>query len=584
MLLPTLGNCAMEAEELLDRYQRGERHFQSVDLGGANLSGVHLKQVDLSGADLGGANLSWAVLTEAELTGANLTRADLQSALLASAHLDRTQLNGANFSRADLRFASVQNARLNWAILEGAQAHRVNLTASRLDRAKLKGAILNKAELSFAQLPEADLSQTNLVAANLREANLREANLTAANLREANLTAANLAEADLGGAMLRSAVLVEADLHRSLLAGADLTRAILDRADLSRADLADAYLLKASFQQSDLLRANLQGVYLLWGNFVGANLQGADLRRADLSGAYLRESSLAGADLREALLVDTHLIETTLEGANLTGCCIYNWHPQEVDWSGVVCEYVFAGFDFTNKRPSDRTSAVEELGLEATSDDRTVLTVEFFEAIDWEALVYAVAAVQRESRDLSLTIRGFETLPDRSRLQVQANHWVNAEWVGDQILRRYPEMVARVGDRRSVIDELLELHNLSDSAGAPSRSVSRSPDWELSQLSERQKNLYWDISRQIQSILNSQSPSQFVDPVQRLLSYLEKQGISTREIRHRAIVEPIVARAKRERKFREQLREWEKQAGISGNGSLVQQLLRFAIALLSKES
>ncbi|MEB3886787.1 pentapeptide repeat-containing protein [Lyngbya sp. CCY1209] len=570
----------MEAEELLDRYQRGERHFQSVDLGGANLSGVNLKQIDLSGADLGGANLSWAVLTEAQLTGANLTRADLQNALLTSAHLDRAKLNGANFSRADLRFASVQNARLNWAILEGIQAHRINLTASRLDRAKLKGAILDKAELGFAQLPEADLSKTNWVAANLREANLREANLREANLREANLTAANLTEADLGGAMLRSAVLVEADLHRSRLGGADLTRATLDRADLSRADLADAYLLKASFRQTDLLRANLQGVYLLWGNFVGANLQGADLRRADLSGAYLQESSLAAADLREALLVDAHLIRTTLEGANLTGCCICNWRPREVDLSGVVCEYLFAGFDFATKQPSDRTSAVEALGLEATSDGRTLLTVEFFEAIDWEALVYAVAAVEGESRDLTLTIWGFETLPDRGRLQLQANHWVNAEWVGDQILGRYPEMVARVGENRAAIAQLLGLHDLSDSAGDPSRS----PHLELSQLSERQKNLYWEISRQIQSILNSQSPSEFVDPVQRLLSYLEKQGISTREIRHRAIVEQIVGRAKREPKFREQLRDWEKQTGIAGNRSPMQQLLRFAIALLSTES
>ena len=46
--------------DLLARYQRGDRDFRQADLRGADLRGADLRDADLSGADLRGADLSGA--------------------------------------------------------------------------------------------------------------------------------------------------------------------------------------------------------------------------------------------------------------------------------------------------------------------------------------------------------------------------------------------------------------------------------------------------------------------------------------------------------------------------------------------
>ena len=69
----------MDAQELLKRYNEGERDFV-----GANLRGAGLQR-----ADLGGANLF-----EANLEGANL----VQRAFLAEANLNGADLQGAVYS------------------------------------------------------------------------------------------------------------------------------------------------------------------------------------------------------------------------------------------------------------------------------------------------------------------------------------------------------------------------------------------------------------------------------------------------------------------------------------------------------
>jgi uncharacterized protein YjbI with pentapeptide repeats len=115
------------AEELLVRYENGERNFagveliqsegvpldSSIDLEGAilrdiNLRGAYLRQADLTGADLFGAflelawlkraivrdanlysaNLSWCNLTQADLRGTNLAHMNATSATFYGANID----------------------------------------------------------------------------------------------------------------------------------------------------------------------------------------------------------------------------------------------------------------------------------------------------------------------------------------------------------------------------------------------------------------------------------------------------------------------------------------------------------------
>lgn len=575
----------MNRQELLDRYQAGERNFTYINLSGANLSGVNLQEIDLTGANLTGVNLSWAVLNQAQLVGVCFRRADLRNAVLTRSNFNQSNLSGANLTKADLRFATLKQADLNWAILTEADLSNTDLTGAKLDQINLEQAKLNHALLMGAELMEANLTRASLIAANLTGTNLRESRLMGANLKDAILTQANLTEADLNGSTLRSANLTGADMHRVILTGADLTEAILDSADLSRGNLTGAYLLKASFKKAYLLRTNLEEVYLLWANLSEANLRGANLRKADLSGSYLSDTILSEADLRDALLIESHLIRTNLEGSKLTGCCIHNWEKVDVELTKVECDYVYTQFDYTSKKPknrypSDRDFLPGELANEP-SEDSHLITVEFMEYPNWEALVYTLVKVEQESYELQLMIQGFESQPDQFFLQVKANHLVNTKLLAEQILTSYLSMKKKILEKRSdilgllnlevpIFNASLDLQEIPEPALPPPPVVEHQNHQALSQ----------EISRQIQSILRSQEPEKFIISVQRLLDFLTKNGVELEEIQHQVIIQGIVQRAQQEPLFKENLFRWEQTANPSERVSLMGELVRFAIALL----
>jgi uncharacterized protein YjbI with pentapeptide repeats len=126
-------------QQLLERYEKGDRRFPGVvipradlrdrDLRGinlshrevmkilkyppylpyANLSGANLEESNLRGVNLRGANLSGANLSDAILKGANLTNANLRGA-----NLFRTNIEGVNFTGADLTGAEIIENCLYW--------------------------------------------------------------------------------------------------------------------------------------------------------------------------------------------------------------------------------------------------------------------------------------------------------------------------------------------------------------------------------------------------------------------------------------------------------------------------------------
>lgn len=121
------GNIA-SASELLQRYAAGDREFEEVRLGNADLQGAILHGVDLSEAILSNANLSradlrGADLSWADLSGANLQGADLRGAILTRADLTRANLTRANLRKADLSLANLTGTQLNEAIMPDGQIH-----------------------------------------------------------------------------------------------------------------------------------------------------------------------------------------------------------------------------------------------------------------------------------------------------------------------------------------------------------------------------------------------------------------------------------------------------------------------------
>lgn len=177
------------ADELLERYKRGERLFTNADDTLASSSTV-LRRNLLYGVRLNSASLSCA-----NLSGANLSHAQFSQAEFGQANLDHANLRGADLSRADM------------------------------SRAQLLLADLRDANLSGADLREADL-----VGADLRGANLFRADLSRAALLQANLRGSSLLEANLSGVCLR-----DADLH-----GAKVGWAVFGSLDLSQVRGLDA--------------------------------------------------------------------------------------------------------------------------------------------------------------------------------------------------------------------------------------------------------------------------------------------------------------------------------------------------------
>ena len=103
--------------ELIERYAKGSRNFQNIDLSNADLAGLNLQNANLIGANLTGANLSNASLDGIKLIAADLTNANLSCASLKKAKLIGANLTGVNLEKANLIDADLTDADLTDAPL-----------------------------------------------------------------------------------------------------------------------------------------------------------------------------------------------------------------------------------------------------------------------------------------------------------------------------------------------------------------------------------------------------------------------------------------------------------------------------------
>jgi len=250
-------------------------------------------------------------------------------------------------------------------------------------------------------LKEADLVMAILCEIDLKRVNLSDADLSFADLSKADLRGANLSDADLSGANLSNANLIGADLT-----GADLSSAILSDADLGGADLTGANLSDADFSRAVLYETNLSETDLS-----GANLSDANLSDANLWIAYCSEANLSRVNLNAAKLIDT-----ILDGAILTGACL--WETQRAGWSinGVICEYVywgnvqFDGFDETFK--DDVTKSFYGPGeFERLFADKTKIRLFFkdgFDPLEFDTLPALIKHLENSHPGIRLRMVGIK--------------------------------------------------------------------------------------------------------------------------------------------------------------------------------
>lgn len=136
----------MTAEELIVRYDAGDRNFAGVELI------QDQPYIDLAELDLRGINLRGAMLRSADFTGANLTGADMTGAFLSCAKFDNAIVRDAS-----LFAATVKEVRFWETDLKGSCLSYISASNAVFCRAKLDGGF-ERCRLDRANFQDATLT------------------------------------------------------------------------------------------------------------------------------------------------------------------------------------------------------------------------------------------------------------------------------------------------------------------------------------------------------------------------------------------------------------------------------------------
>jgi hypothetical protein len=168
-------------------------------------------------------------------------------------------------------------------------------------------------------------------------------------------------------------------------------------------------------------------------------------------------------------------------------------------------------------------------------------------------------------------------------LLLSASRLVNTKLLKQRILQLYSDIFEGFITHRQTILDLLEIQEGEDCQIELPPQTTAAP-LSLSPATDRKWRLYQEVVAQMQLIIKSTSPEQFVDSVQRLLEFLEQQDFPTEEIQKKVITQAIIKRAEKDQMFQKQLLEWEKKVDDAARHSIVGEAVRLAIALILAET
>lgn len=140
-------------DELVERYNAGERIFDGIELVEWSLSGLSktklynlFKGVVLRDIMLRGADIQFGV------PDLNMTGADLSGANLRGAYFYHVDLTGANLTGADLRGAVFKECSVRNAIIRDANLFAANISGCVFSGCDFTGSNLNEINAAFAQI------------------------------------------------------------------------------------------------------------------------------------------------------------------------------------------------------------------------------------------------------------------------------------------------------------------------------------------------------------------------------------------------------------------------------------------------
>lgn len=202
-------------EEIIKRYEAGERNFAGIDLRFINISYSCFMDTNFSGA-----NLQVSAFRNIYLVNINFTNANLQGAIfsgyLIGCNLSNTNLRGVDFegtnlTGVDLTGADMTGANLSGANLIGTNLRNANLTSAKITESTIfcntimpDGRIENK---SSKVIDSQELLKRYAEGEkDFRDIFLDRVDLSGVNLQSINLCGAHLSHVNLQGAFFEGEI------------------------------------------------------------------------------------------------------------------------------------------------------------------------------------------------------------------------------------------------------------------------------------------------------------------------------------------------------------------------------------------
>lgn len=139
----------INTSELIERYQRGERNFQSTLIEAKNLDQINLNGADFSRSRFYGCVIRQANLTEVNLRDAYIHRCKFNGTNLSGANLSETSLNKVDLSDTIAIASICKMSRLVDSNLQNANFTAADFSDANFDRLKLNGVNFTRCNLSI---------------------------------------------------------------------------------------------------------------------------------------------------------------------------------------------------------------------------------------------------------------------------------------------------------------------------------------------------------------------------------------------------------------------------------------------------
>ena len=361
----------MTAEEVLRRYQDGERDFRRVNLQGQSFKGQNLSGADFSEADIRSTNFSNATLLRVNFTratGGTQNRWYLMKQLLiviiftpvlllyiaSTVGIAVVSLLPNPIAEILLQIAGFFSlAVLAYIILLSIRQRFAKRIASGIAAFfAIVGSFLTA--VASVVVPTIITSRSGSIALPILIFivgifliigaeplfNFDIGKFVLIHTVRINFGAmggTNFARANLTGSIFRQTVLKNTNLENTTLSQVSwhdvkkLDTALLGSSILTNIKIRNLLVSldgeSKDYQDIDFSEVNLESV----------NLEGANLKNANLSRSILRYANLKNANLKEAMC-----IETDFTSADLTGACIQGWNiDHTTKLNDVECQYVF---------------------------------------------------------------------------------------------------------------------------------------------------------------------------------------------------------------------------------------------------